>query len=81
MSKENTLVTELNPFEPQVTCIRLICLRDEFRLLMVKSAIVHIFSHYEVDPVNTPVLLVFHPKPFLLATKGEISLYFTKIKE
>lgn len=82
MSKENTLMTVLNPLEPQVTCIKLICFRDAVQTINGKVGIgPYLFSLWSGTLQTHPVPLVFDPKCFLLATQGEIPLYFTKIKE
>jgi hypothetical protein len=51
-----------------------------FGLMQVKAALSHILSRFEVEPCkDTPQAIVFDPKCFLLAMKGEIPLSFKRI--
>lgn len=57
------------------------CIGMRLGLLMVKSALAHVLSHYEVTPCkDTPIPLLFDPRPFLLAVEGDIPLLFNSIK-
>ncbi|PSN38735.1 Cytochrome P450 6j1 [Blattella germanica] len=57
------------------------CIGARFGLLKVKIGLIYILSNYEVKPCSrTPTSLIFDPKPFLLATEGEIPLIFKRIE-
>ncbi|XP_069699328.1 cytochrome P450 6j1-like [Periplaneta americana] len=58
------------------------CIGIRFGQLQVKTGLIHILSHYNVEPcTDTPVSLVFDPKVFHLKTVEEIPLAFRRIEQ
>ncbi|XP_069699312.1 cytochrome P450 6j1-like [Periplaneta americana] len=57
-----------------------ICIGKRFGLMQVKTALMHILSNFEVTPCkDTPRVLEYDPKSYLLQTLNDIELNFKKI--
>lgn len=58
-----------------------LCIGKRFGVMQVKTALVHILSNFEVTPCkDTPKVLKYDPKSFLLHPLKEINLNFKRIR-